>query len=98
MTNAAHTPGPLEIRNAGAFLAVATVGMMPHATFFSCDPSEQVAPPSAWADARLYAAAPDLLAALEQVLFNSVHGNGLEAHYEAHDKARAAIAKARGEG
>ena len=48
------------------------------------------------ANARLIAAAPDLLAALKEVLFNSRHGNGLEALYSAHDRADAAIAKAEG--
>lgn len=48
-------------------------------------------------NARLIAAAPELLEALEELLFCAVHGNGLEAHYKAQAKARAAIAKARGE-
>jgi hypothetical protein len=46
------------------------------------------------ANARLIAAAPDLLAALKALLFNATHGNGLDAHYRAQDEARAAIAKA----
>jgi hypothetical protein len=48
------------------------------------------------ANARLIAAAPDLLEALKALLFNATHGNGLEAHYRAQDDARAAIAKAEG--
>ena len=48
------------------------------------------------ANANLIAAAPDLLEALRDILFNSVHGNGLDAHYKAQDRARAVIAKAEG--
>ena len=46
------------------------------------------------ANARLIAAAPDLLLALETLLFNALHGNGLDALQQGHDKARAAIEKA----
>jgi hypothetical protein len=53
--------------------------------------------PDGIANARLIAAAPDMLAALKELLFNAVHGNGLEAHYKTQDKARAAIAKAEGQ-
>jgi len=42
-------------------------------------------------------AAPDLLAALELLYFNCKHGNGSAAWDKAFDKARAAIAKAKGE-
>ncbi len=45
-------------------------------------------------NARLIAAAPDLLEALESVLENCLDSDGLAAAYE---KARAAIAKAKGE-
>ena len=48
------------------------------------------------ANARLIAAAPDLLEALKEMLFKAEYGNGLEAHYKANDRARAAIAKAEG--
>lgn len=47
-------------------------------------------------DAQIAAAGPELLAALKALLFNSRHGNGLEAHHQAHDRADAAIAKAEG--
>lgn len=40
------------------------------------------------------AAAPDLLAALQELLFCARHGNGLEAHHKAQERAAAAIAKA----
>lgn len=45
-------------------------------------------------NSRLIASAPDLLAALETLLFNALHGNGLDALQQGHAKARAAIAKA----
>lgn len=48
------------------------------------------------ANARLIAAAPDMLAALKDLLFNADHGNGLEAQHKAWDRARDAIAKAEG--
>jgi hypothetical protein len=48
------------------------------------------------ANARLIAAAPDLLAALKALLFNAQHGNGLDAHYRAQGEALVAIAKAEG--
>ncbi|MDP2358687.1 MAG: hypothetical protein Q8M31_21890 [Beijerinckiaceae bacterium] len=38
----------------------------------------------------------DMLAALKDMFFNSLHGNGLDAHHKARDRARAAIAKAEG--
>lgn len=101
-----HTPGPWIATgphlasNNHAFMAVHREDADP------MDPSECVARvftsfsgndcgPD---DARLIAAAPDLLVALEALLFNSRHGNGLEAHYAALDRADAAIAKARGKG
>lgn len=46
------------------------------------------------ANARLIAAAPDLLAALKDVVFNCTHGNGLQTQWTALDRARDAIAKA----
>lgn len=48
------------------------------------------------ANARLIAAAPDMLAALKEFLFCVVHENGLEAYWKAHDRARAVIANAEG--
>jgi len=46
------------------------------------------------ANARLIAAAPDLLLALRELLFNHNHGNGLDAWHRTRDRAAAAIAKA----
>jgi hypothetical protein len=51
---------------------------------------------AALANANLLAAAPDMLAALKELLFNALHGNGLEALYKTQANARAAIAKAEG--
>jgi len=48
------------------------------------------------ATAHLIAAAPDLYQALKTLLFNCRHGNGLEAQYQALDKAESALAKAEG--
>lgn len=47
-------------------------------------------------DANLIAAAPDLLSALKDLLFNCDHGNGLNAWEKTKEKARAAISKAEG--
>jgi hypothetical protein len=38
----------------------------------------------------------EMLQALKDLLFNAVHGNGLEAHWKARDRATAIIAKAEG--
>jgi len=51
---------------------------------------------TALANARLIAAAPDLLSALKDLLFNCDHGNGLNAWEKTKEKARAAISKAEG--
>lgn len=48
-------------------------------------------------NANLISAAPELYNALKELLFNSLHGNGLEAQYKTIDKAKAAIAKVEGE-
>ena len=45
----------------------------------------------------LFEAAPDLLEALEKLLHTKRHGNGLEAWWHIEEKAKAAIAKARGQ-
>ena len=96
-----HTRGPWAVWPMGRILAITCTGSMkPH-------PSEgmhvaAVHMPETnkdhdelWmANARLIAAAPDLLEALESVLGNCLDSQGLAA---AHAKARAAIAKATGE-
>jgi hypothetical protein len=100
-----HTPGPWAVRDhwadEGAFEVYPTRGGEPKIGQWSAlaevpeyGPNDA---PEAEANARLIAAAPDLLEALELMLEN------LDAMYvvspasSAHKKARAAIAKATGE-
>jgi hypothetical protein len=67
---------------------------------FACNEcaSAILALPTTFTDADLLAAAmqlPEVRAlvdALNAMLFNALHGNGLEAHYKARDAARAALA------
>ena len=62
---------------------------------YGCEDSPFKGLEKAKANAMLIAAAPELLEALESVLENCLDSDGLAAAYE---KARAAIAKAKGEG
>ena len=80
-----HTPGPWTRRDTPDYAEINAPGI-----------TQPIAIVAKAEDADLMSAAPELLAALERMIFNAVHGNGLEAHYQAKDYARAAIAKARG--
>lgn len=83
MSNQGFTPGPWVIEKAADAYCIASVGnlvIMPS--------SGKVKHDNAEADARLIAAAPELLEALECLLEMG--------HTKAGDLARAAIAKARG--
>ena len=91
----AHTPGPWVARltgytgRASAEFVVTPLNStraVAHIKHSTISPTE--------ANARLIAAAPDLLLALETLLFNALHGNGLDALQQGHAKARAAIDKA----
>ena len=75
-----HTPGPWEVRNLAVWAAGGKVLDSPGGDLDQID-----------ADLQLAAAAPDLLAACERLVFG---GLNIAADYE---QARAAIAKARGE-
>ena len=87
MTNATHTPGPWAVsKPSGNYIDAPAVKGSIAALTFSATP----------ADARLIAAAPDLLAALTYVMpWLEAHiGQGLNAHELA--DIRATIAKATG--
>lgn len=89
-----HTPGPWLARKvAGTFLP----GQIGWAIDYNEEQEQVVDYVYKEADARLIAAAPDLLDALENVIES--WGLGLLPHEdsEALDQARAAIAKAKGE-
>ena len=101
MMSTKHTPGPWsagQFRDGGPFPGcdigspdganVAQVLFVPPAVQVGGD----IQKPEALANARLIAAAPDLLAALQYVL--SAHGEQL---HDAFDQARAAIAAAEGD-
>lgn len=86
MTQAAHTPGPWTILNRG---------YKSHVTDSDMRWNAEVVGPGHTANARLIAAAPDLLAALEILVFDcEAHGlDDNDAHLR---EARAAIARAKG--
>jgi hypothetical protein len=86
MTNATHTPGPWAVsKPSGNYIDAPAVRGSIAALTFSATP----------ADARLIAAAPDLLTALED-LVKSNFGQPRSVTVPALDNARAAIAKATG--
>jgi hypothetical protein len=94
-----HTPGPWIVENG---LQVWRDGPSAARSPRICtlrnaaDPVDQLPADQMAANARLIAAAPDMCEALKTLLFNCRHGNGLEAQYQALDKAESALAKAEG--
>ena len=96
----AHTPGPwlIDFCDAGGFYVYVepTVDMGATATIVSRGAWGHKAAES-HANARLIAAAPELLAALHGLLFKAPDATG-EAHDAIWDAARSAYAKATGEG
>ena len=82
-----HTPGPWTTRESATHVTVTNA--RGDAVFHD---DKRI--PGVMVDARLIAAAPELLEALQSVLDNCLDSEGLCA---AHAKARAAIAKATGE-
>ena len=96
MTNTNHTPGPWSITLYcdDTFVSSSdgkTVCEISHSRDFTNPAKECIS------NARLIAAAPDLLAALGKIAFSdgSLHGTCVR---DLQDIARSAIAKARGEG
>ena len=81
-----HSPAPWSIRQSATHVTVVTAS---GDAIFHDDKRL----PGVMEDARLIAAAPELLEALQSVLDNCLDSEGLCA---AHAKARAAIAKAKG--
>lgn len=95
MSEAKHTPGPWHVGDQGAGYPVRAEQPKWQGggrAICACRPANRTneAHQEAHANARLIAAAPELLAALEQAL--AVHGD----HYSWGPDARAAIAKATG--
>lgn len=101
-----HTPGPWTVASNGddgaRVNAFATVAWCPTSAAFGVDGSQVISADEAEANARLIAAAPELLAACEVFIeaerraeVNGREGFGL--YTEAMSAARAAVAKARGE-
>jgi hypothetical protein len=85
---AKHTPGPWFLDDDGRIFDTPDRGQLV-AEVATADPAEPPAEEDV-ANARLIAAAPDLLAALEKVVAIS------DRKHDAWDEARAAIAKAEG--
>jgi hypothetical protein len=95
MNNAKHTPGPWEHDDStgvGVPLATGT-------QWFDVLGASEVATAQDYANARLIAAAPDLLEALRGVLdhFDPYATPGCEENEQAYETARDAIRKATGE-
>jgi hypothetical protein len=100
MSEAKFTPGPWVAVNRGtkhepmmSVMAARIAGQKPRHEVAICatgDSPQEMED----ANAHLIAAAPDLYQALKTLLFNCRHGNGLEAQYQALDKAESALAKA----
>lgn len=89
MSNQQHTPGPWEILKGDHGRTIYSIGPLSSDEYAGTSWLEVSEP-----DAHLIAAAPELLEALESVLVNCLDSEGLAAAYT---KARAAIAKAKGE-
>jgi hypothetical protein len=96
MTNAAHTPGPWDVDNYPDHVSYFSDASNRKPDYdFRVDFSEDMPEEEAEANARLIAAAPDLLEALEELLFMThpdTFGGSME---EARATASAAIAKAK---
>jgi len=101
-----HTPGPWEVTDLRHSIVVRTespnktkYGASRYAAIGGFDRSDPDQLSEALANARLIAAAPDLLEALELMLdrFRDTEGSHGQWEEEATENARAAIAKARGE-
>ncbi len=86
-----HTPAPWKLEGTTTICnADQTVGIA-HISTYSTEPSE------AEANARLIAAAPELLEALQKIVAIHMEShNPMQARGDMHEAARAAIAKAEG--
>ena len=92
-----HTPGPWKVigkdkTEIGALLGTPEAIVIADTRFFQ-EPTN----PRERADARLIAAAPDLLAACEAALDNIPYVAAVQWDYDLAQQLKAAIAKARGE-
>lgn len=89
-----HTPGPWQANKWAPGYSISA----PDSQYTVCNLSDCN---NAEANARLIAAAPDMLEACQQIINDSdmdaIHGAGRSVTHDAIDKVRAAIAKARGE-
>jgi len=95
MSEAKFVPGPWRVRiNNGNILVVGPNNI--HIGTSECKDRFPTNKGTQAANARLMAAAPEMYQALKTLLFNCRHGNGLEAQYQALDKAESALAKAEG--
>ena len=89
-----HTPGPWRLSPADDTVVIDATGS--EVAAIDGDYNQPEAWPLMEANARLIAAAPDMLAALEAIMGERWSPGGRSEHVS--DLARAAIAKARGEG
>ena len=87
-----HTPGPWEVRtDCGPSLYISERGKLSHANVWGrCEQSRE----TTIADARLIAAAPDLLEACKAAVFGANHIDCVRAMQEVLPQIRAAIARA----
>jgi hypothetical protein len=104
MSGRKHTPGPWFLRlsdNGTPLIEFGPVWAKGSLSYRICAmPAEIMQPLNSYANARLIAAAPDLLDALERLLeFVEAHtatGEVIPSHTVEHVRSRAAIAKAKG--
>lgn len=99
MSEAKHTPGPWVVApygNASLEIQGATdsVGRCYQVAIIKDHGDGPDFPIPIRANAKLIAAAPELLAALKRLEFAVIHGNGWQAWQDIKDQARAAITEA----
>ena len=98
-----YTPGPWAIEKDSKDIvkvrAYATVATCTTAGLWDSKRTQVISPEECMANARLIAAAPELLEALEELyhLIDDAHDGDRVFTFELAQKAKAAIAKARGE-
>lgn len=90
-----HTPGPFHADHSGGRIAIWALG--DKRVFLGACSEKEIGRRQAEANAALFVAAPDLLAACEELIQDAEARPGAYLHARGLDEIRAAIAKAKGE-